>query len=323
MRVNIIFLILCSLALSSAGCSREEAVDENAFQTREWAFLFYDDAVVWSAPCLMGAIECMYEIRHQTKIYVGSEAVSGYCYWKYALKDIREILTSSPHIDTLELGNIIISCIEDNLWMVENEYYGQSRFITMSAVRTDKIQGLVALFDEIVRYYADHPVKYNTYLNGRYDEIETYGENNDFNMDMHSLAAFLLNRETDPGIVSRLRELQNEIEEAVIAETHGWMYPDSHGIAIHHPNVDTFFLHDEWNGWYQQVEFAQDTRWDDIMINYLGIQTTSVAPESGTLLEWMRKMGSGEVLKIPMKVPATLIIQLHDVSEPANVMVPL
>jgi hypothetical protein len=48
-RVNIIFLILCSLALASAGCSREETVDENAFQNREWAFLFYDDADSYEA----------------------------------------------------------------------------------------------------------------------------------------------------------------------------------------------------------------------------------------------------------------------------------
>jgi hypothetical protein len=252
------------------------------------------DMVLFSAPCLMGAIECMYELRNRTRVYIGSEALSGFCYWKYALDDIRLTLTDTPGINTIELGARIISLIEDKLWMVENQYYGSTRFITMSAVRTDKLGGLVSLFDEICRYYADHPAKYNAYLNGQYDEIETYGEENDFNMDMFSLASHLIRQETDPVMVARLTELRDRIREAVVAEIHGWMYPDSHGIAIHHPHVETFFLHEEWNTWYQQVEFASATRWDDVMINYLGIRTLTV---NGMKLprDWIPRRGTGMV----------------------------
>jgi hypothetical protein len=39
------------------------------------------DFVLFTAPCLMGAIESVYELRNCAKVYIGSENLSGYCWW--------------------------------------------------------------------------------------------------------------------------------------------------------------------------------------------------------------------------------------------------
>jgi len=62
------------------------------------------DVICFTAPCLMGAIESVYELRNLTKLYIGSEELSGYCWWKYAIGDICNILAHNPDIDEISFG---------------------------------------------------------------------------------------------------------------------------------------------------------------------------------------------------------------------------
>ena len=72
------------------------------------------DMVCFSAPCLMGALESVYELRNCTEVYIGSEETSGYIWWWYTMGDICETLKQNPDITNLEFADIIIQSIYRN-----------------------------------------------------------------------------------------------------------------------------------------------------------------------------------------------------------------
>ena len=166
----------------------------------------------------------------------------------------------------------VIERVEANLPLVDTQYPGSSTTVTMSAVRSDRLEDLVTLFGEIAAYYADRPDKFQRFLDARLAEIQTY---NDFNMDLHSLAGHLIRFEGDPTMADRLADLQNRIDQAVIAEIHGENVPGSRGVAIYFPTPGVSPFHPED---YTPLAFAAATRWDDILAAHCG---TATGPSPG------------------------------------------
>lgn len=222
------------------------------------------DMIIFSAPCLMGEIGAVYELRNYVDVYIGSENVSGYIFWENPMGDIRDMLNNHPSIDTYDLGREIIKHVERNLAWVESEFKETSGQATMSAIRTDRISDLVILFENIIVYYLNHQEKFNQFMDTRYSEIETYY---DWNMDLVSFLNKLMDFENDGEIVEKLTQLKGMVKTVVLAETHGSAYPDSHGLAIYHPNKNTILLN---SGVYQMVDFGRDTHWDELLVNYFG-----------------------------------------------------
>ncbi|MGW8266254.1 MAG: clostripain-related cysteine peptidase, partial [Longimicrobiales bacterium] len=69
------------------------------------------DLVLFTAPCLMGALEAAYDLREVTEVYVGSEATSGFIWWREPMRDLSAVLESNPDISTLELASFMVDAI--------------------------------------------------------------------------------------------------------------------------------------------------------------------------------------------------------------------
>jgi len=160
------------------------------------------DMIMFSAPCSMGTLESIYEVRDYAKVYIGSESGSGYCYWINSMHHIRNILENNPETGTLVLAKQIVKFIEDNLDWAENFYEGAKAAITMSAVRTDKIKGIVVLFDEVIFYYLNNQQKFNLFMDSNYGELETYGN---YGIDLISFFNKLKDHEDNPTIKPGLK----------------------------------------------------------------------------------------------------------------------
>lgn len=66
------------------------------------------DLVLFSAPCLMGAFESAYELRECTDVYIASEHMSFYSFWRTVMASISGELNFNPDIANHELGRLII-----------------------------------------------------------------------------------------------------------------------------------------------------------------------------------------------------------------------
>jgi hypothetical protein len=217
------------------------------------------DVVMFTAPCLMGSLEAMYEINDYTKIFIGSENLSGFCDWyHYALTDIRTLLSTNPAIATVDFSSEVIQylgryrCAELN---------GQES-ITMSAVRSDKVAAVVAKFSQISEYYFTHEAPLMLFLKEHYADIQTYDK---YNMDLDSLADQLIRIENDAVVLTELNNLKELIAQAVVAEIHGSENPNSRGMAIYCPFKDSeLYLMDA----YAPTRFALETKWDELLTAY-------------------------------------------------------
>jgi len=70
------------------------------------------DALLFTAPCLMGAIEPVYELRHVTDLYMGSEPRSGFAAWVDTLPDLMALLTDQPDLSLETLAERILASLE-------------------------------------------------------------------------------------------------------------------------------------------------------------------------------------------------------------------
>jgi hypothetical protein len=216
------------------------------------------DVVMFTAPCLMGSLEAMFEIKDYTKVFIGSENTSGYCYWFQVMADIRTLLSTNPVIATVDFSKEVIRYLDRYRCA---EYDGEE-VITMSAVRSDKVAAIVAKFSQISEHYFKHQAQLMLFLKEHYDDSETYF---DYNMDLYSLADQLVRFEKDTAVLAELNNLKELIARAVVAEIHGTEYPDSRGMAIYCPKKGMqSYLFDA----YAPTRFAQETKWDELLAAY-------------------------------------------------------
>ncbi len=222
------------------------------------------DVLMFTAPCLMASLEAMFEVKDQAQFYIGSENTSGYCYWRHAMTDIRSLLQTSPGVSTLDFVQEVIRFMSRYRCI---EYAGEEE-ITMSAVRSDRLDAVVSKFAEISRNY--HSVKASQdrlvgFLQEHYTEAETYA---DFNMDLSNLAEKMALAENDGEAREAWKDLQDLIGQAVVAEVHGSEHPGSRGIAIFCPRKGSHRQQQQFSA-YPSIRFAQVTSWDEILGAYL------------------------------------------------------
>lgn len=221
------------------------------------------DVLMFTAPCLMASLEAMFEVKDHVRFFIGSENTSGYCYWLHAMTDIRSLLQASPDVSTLDFVQEVIRIMS----RYRCAQYGYEEKITMSAVRSDRLDAVVSKFAEISLNY--HSVKADRerlvrFLEERYVDLETYAG---FNMDLSSLAEAMALAENNAGAREAWKELQDLIGQAVVAEFHGGNHPGSRGIAIFCPRKGSS-QQKEFSA-YAPTSFAQVTSWGELLSAYL------------------------------------------------------
>ena len=113
------------------------------------------DLILFSAPCLMGALESVYEVRNYCDIYIGSQNNSSYSYWKWTMRRISDSLNINPDIESIDLAKLII----ENIYFFRSSAHPYESELTMSAIETSKIETVVQAFDEVAAWLSTvaHP----------------------------------------------------------------------------------------------------------------------------------------------------------------------
>lgn len=217
------------------------------------------DIVCFSAPCIMGALESIYELRDCTDVYIGSEEYSGYGWWMDIMGPLCDELNQYTDKSNIELGDLIIHLIDSNSY---NQSFTREN-MTMSAIRTDKMNDLGNAIDTLSLDIINN-------FNNSYDLIRSiYKEVQPFHsgriLDIYDLAEKYLNVETNQTIIHDLEYVLENLTESIIAESHGSNKSGAHGLSINFPNP----LHPIYNTTYGDFEygldFANDTHWNELL----------------------------------------------------------
>jgi len=216
--------------------------------------------VLFSAPCLMGAFESAYNLRNCTDVYIGSENVSGYIWWKEPMGDICETLHSNPGITNYQLGEFIIGAIWEN--SIENVAINRPECLTMSAVRADRLEAVKDVVDTLSIEYLARMSSFRANVDSIYHHITSFRPSF---VDLYDLAEELLSVEDDQQIRGTLLSLQQSLEYAVIAECHGSDWPAAHGLTIFFPDTSSVYHLPSYTSTYYGLDFVQETHWDELM----------------------------------------------------------
>jgi len=238
------------------------------------------DILCFTAPCLMGAIESAYELRDCVDVYIGSEETSGYRYWVESIDDICNILNNNPDLSSIGIGEQIIQVINSNCYTGWNEEMKEE--ITMSSVRTDKMEELANSIDIVARNLIENYQESRKKLWSIYDDIQKFSRKGGI-IDIYDFAEKYYNVETNTSIRQNLQNLMNNIEESVIAECHGSNHPGAHGLSIYFPKRKIMYnpLYDNPN---YGLDFSQNTHWDEFLQNYIKPVQKSINQLFNTIL---------------------------------------
>ena len=213
------------------------------------------DVICHTAPCLMGAFESVYELRECVDVYIGSEEGSGYAWWGYIISDICDMLEEDSDIDTITLGEQII----DVIWE-DHDRWEYKEAITMSAIRTDKMEDLALSLDILAQNFLTHVNSSFEKIRSIYDDVQYFSSGGI--LDIYDFAERYRQVESDQHVYEDASTVMQCLTESVISECHGSDHPDAHGLTIYLPSDS---LSSEYANPSYGLDFSNDTVWDEFI----------------------------------------------------------
>lgn len=211
------------------------------------------DIIAFTAPCLMGAIESVYELRECVDVYLGSEPTSSYYIWEASntIRKLCSLLKSNPEISSVEIGRRIVE------WMRESSI--QKWWFAMSACETNKSSHLVEAIDKLSR-----DMMYNLFYS--YDaikkaRIETHevDEDWDFLADLYDFLQKYEKYETNQTILQDIQNVKNAFNNVIINEYHASGREGCHGLSIYFPDSRSYFYS------YDYLLFSFSCNWEEFL----------------------------------------------------------
>ncbi len=215
--------------------------------------------------CLMGMFEIAYELKDQAEMIHGSEAYEPLEGWTYnhLLYKLKQQTTNS------ELAHYIVN---DYIESYRNGSVYTSYSVTAAVVDTskledvwDKLEDFSGQINSVLPVYRDQ-VSYSR------DQTQRYDQNPDYR-DLYDLTVNVENRIPVSDTIKYSRELQNSINDAVIAEDH-WQKPGklpverAHGLTIYFPTEGAETGYDDL--------LINDSKWSEFINNF----ATVMEPEA-------------------------------------------
>ena len=212
------------------------------------------DMVLFTAPCLMGAVETAYQVRNSSDVYIGSENVSGFIIWKDILQEFDTIIKINPLIGTTSLAEEIIRLHSENIEVSE---YGST--LTMSAIDVSKTDLLVARFEQVISYYVNNFEDFSTFpLAG----IRKFYSNH---YDLKDFLSFLLKHESNDSIKGLIDNTISCFDDCIIAECHGDSVYPINGLSIYFPD-SLFSTQIYYSNYGTNLNFKNDCSWGGLVL---------------------------------------------------------
>lgn len=222
------------------------------------------DLLCYIGCCQMGSLEAVYELKDFCEVYIGSEDVGYGPHWYGMLDDMCEILNNNTILSTIECGEQIVQLIGNN----PNEF---AQELTISAIRTDKLTGLVDEIEKLsIHLYENYAELYENLKFARAITKDYEFIKKSHLLDIYDFADKYLEIETNQTIRNILSNIKTNLSETVIAECHGETQSGSHGLSI-------FYSSSNWGlpgsiSVYTNcaLDFTRDTHWDELLDNHKG-----------------------------------------------------
>ena len=209
--------------------------------------------------CLMAQLESVYELRDCTDVYIGCEESTAV--WQHAIENICQLLNNQPTLSTLEIGEQIIE------YLGEDPYYPD---YTFSAIRTDKILQLKDAVNSLCKNLLKKWFRSSFKLvQSAHDDtyiINLHGAETFQSYDLYDFTQNLLEEEIDSTTQHHIEEVQDALNQAVIAECHGANQNGCYGLSIYFPNrlMDNYYTLLYGLRSYR-LDFPKDTFWNEFL----------------------------------------------------------
>jgi len=210
--------------------------------------------------CLMSMLEVVYQVRMLADYVVGSQETEPGTGWPYT--PILGALVDRPDMGGDELSAVIVGAYAS--------YYGQSEPITQSALSSAEIAPIVEAVDDLCGYVLDHPELPCDVVIGRATRAAQRFSDEDYK-DLYDLCEQIAKRSDRlPGLKTRAEAIMALLVPPgpgrfVHAEAHtGAPLSRSHGVSIYYPRSGM-------SPFYKRLDFASDSRWDEMLHFLLGI----------------------------------------------------
>lgn len=231
--------------------------------------------------CYMGMVEIDYEILPYAHYRVGSEEYEPGDGWDYV--GFLSYMVQNPSASPADVAKKIVETYIN--------YYGTHGKPTQSAVHLNPTGTVVEALD-VFAFHLAGAMQYRTEIGNARSQVE-YFSDLDY-IDLYHFAELVRTYVPDRGIQKDASTLMRAIDEAVIAEGHGGMHPNAHGIAVYFPSTSAGYL----SRYETDVELAEDTYWDEFLKQYYN----PVYPLDAVITAAPAAVHSGDVVTVSMTV---------------------
>jgi hypothetical protein len=224
------------------------------------------DIIMFNAPCLMGSLESVYELRNHVDVYIGSEELCGYKLGLAGL--ICELLHTQYSLDNYEIGEKIIEFVEN----LGGDWAPKRTFI---AIQTDKFSDLKNAINELckdlmLRWFRSYEkvdsARSNTFELGEYPDVKERYRLFDF---IGFLEKLLVQNDISSDIQRDINDVLTAYDQVIIKEFHGSTKPDVNGLSIYFPDSLMDGQYKQYRDRSYGLDFAKDTMWDEFLGFYI------------------------------------------------------
>lgn len=212
--------------------------------------------------CYMGMIECAYEFKDITDVYISSEDIYNEPLVPINVLQDLKILQENTDETNYEIGIKIVNNLKN---------YATNPSFTLSAIRSDKLYPLALKINELADFLIDNLAEHYSKINKSVNNCKYYVLGVDiydfFNTAISesspvNKALIIKNLGTD--FKELVNQLKVSLDEAVIAEVHNYRNNNVNGLTI-------FFSDPEFIEYYDiELDFFDDTNhWLEFLDSYL------------------------------------------------------
>jgi hypothetical protein len=236
--------------------------------------------------CSMAAIEVAYELRDCVKIMIAHEERWVDVDW---LVPTLQFLKDYPRTSNIDIAKEVIKTYDydkETFTYRSKEQYPPElyRYATTSAIRMDKIPALVSSINAFAKDLIPTLDTHYEQIVDVCNETEafpsptypTHSGKNSHNpqkvkSDHLDIYDFVDQCEMSPQILQDAGKVKRNLKNAIVAEYHGDMHEDAHGLTIYFPGLEASEPKSSYDEAYAScgLDFAEDTSWDKFLVLYV------------------------------------------------------
>ena len=231
--------------------------------------------------CLMAMLEVDYDIMPYAHYRVSSEETEPFDGWDYV--KLLSYLAQNPYASPAAVSARIV---QDYM-----KFYGQNRGETQSAVHLNPTSQVVEA-SNILALHLTGAMQYKSEIQKARTYVQSFSDP-DY-IDLYHFAELIHKYVPLRGIKRDALLLMHAVDNAVIAEGHGVLNFNAHGISIYFPANSGSYL----SRYENDVELTEDTFWDEFLKQYY---STAYALDAALVAE-PDTASSGEIVTVAMEV---------------------